>query len=144
MNVWCYKCWYEWLTYRPGRRLAISAHLLPRVMWAYNIFRSSSSCHASLDISGFKWLCQRSRHCLPIRPGKLEAIRDHFLAPYFLTSSKTLMSSSAVHGPLTNEGFNTFCHRCKHWTSVRSGNCWDMSFQFLAPCSSTAARSASS
>ena len=28
-------------------------------------------------------------------------------------------SSSVVHGPLTKSGFKTFCHLCKHCTSVR-------------------------
>ena len=28
-------------------------------------------------------------------------------------------SSSGVHGPLTSSGLSTFCHRCRHCTSVR-------------------------
>lgn len=28
--------------------------------------------------------------------------------------------TSLVQGPLTSSGFNTFCHLCKHCTSVRS------------------------
>lgn len=27
--------------------------------------------------------------------------------------------TSLLHGPLIKSGFRTFCHRCKHWTSVR-------------------------
>ena len=45
------------------------------------------------EISGLRWLCQRSRHCFPIRPGKWPAIIDHFLAPCLCTSSITLASS---------------------------------------------------
>jgi hypothetical protein len=36
---------------------------------------------------------------------------DHFLAPCFWTSSRTFLSSSAVHGPFTRQGLSTFCHR---------------------------------
>ena len=131
-------------SYRPGSSLAISAHRLPFVVCASRIARSSSNFHASLQMSGFKWLCHRSRHCFPMRPGRLEAIKDHFLAPYCLTSSMTFLSSSAVHGPLTSSGFNTFCQRCKHCTSVRFGRPCDSSFQFFAPCSLTALRRVSS
>ena len=35
----------------------------------------------------------RSRHCLPMRPGRCEAMSDQRLAPYDFTSSKTLASS---------------------------------------------------
>jgi len=31
------------------------------------------------------------------------------------------MLTSLDHGPLTNSGFRTFCHLCKHCTSVLSG-----------------------
>ena len=128
-------------TYLPGNIFAISAHLFPTVIWASRIILSSSSLQASLQISGLRWLCQRSRHCLPIRPGSWLAISDHFLAPYFSTSSSTFRSSSAVHGPLTSVGFNTFCHLCRHCTSVLSGSRCEINFQFFAPCSSTAALS---
>ena len=131
-------------TYLPGSNLAISAHRFPLFVCASRIVRSSSNVHASLHISGFKWLCHRSRHCFPMRPGRWEAMRDHFLAPYCLTSSMTFVSSSAVQGPLTSSGFKTFCQRCRHCTSVRFGKLWDNNFQFLAPCSRTARRRDSS
>ena len=41
---------------------------------------SSRFVHASLEIEGLRWLCHRSRHCLPMRPGILAAICDHFRA----------------------------------------------------------------
>lgn len=97
--------------YRPGNILAISAQRFPTVTCDSRIVRSSSSFQGCLEMSGFKWLCHRSRHCFPIRPGRFDAINDHFFAPYFLTSSTTFRSSSAVHGPLMRDGFNTFCHR---------------------------------
>lgn len=81
---------------------------------------SSSSVHAVFLIFGFKWLCHRSRHCLPMRPRRLRAISVHFFGPYRATNSMTFSSSSLVHGPLISSGFTTFVQRCWHWTSVRS------------------------
>mmetsp|Transcript_44621 Transcript_44621/g.108167 ORF Transcript_44621/g.108167 Transcript_44621/m.108167 type:complete len:220 (+) Transcript_44621:1740-2399(+) len=132
------------LSVRPGNILAISAQRFPRVMCDWRIVRSSSSVQGFLEISGFKWLCHRSRHCFPIRPGRFDAMRDHFFAPYFLTSSTTFRSSSAVQGPLMSDGFNTFCHRWRHWTSLRPWILAAICFQFFAPISSTANRRASS
>ena len=34
-----------------------------------------------------------SRHCFEMRPGRLEAIYDHFLGPYLVTSSTSVRSS---------------------------------------------------
>jgi hypothetical protein len=34
---------------------------------------------------------------------------------------KTVELTSLDHGPLTSSGFKTFCHLCKHWTSVLPG-----------------------
>ena len=81
-----------------------------------------------------------SRHCLPILPGKLDAMMDHFLGPNSLTSALTFASSSGVHGPLIKFGFNTFCHLWRHCTSVRSGKLSLIFFQFLASCSLTRLR----
>lgn len=67
---------------------------------------------------GSKWLNQRSLHCLPILPETRRAISDHLVIPIFLQRI-IVSSSSVVHGPFTSPGFNTFCHLCKHWTSVR-------------------------
>ena len=115
---------FQWflmaLSVRPTNVLAISAHLLPNWLWARISLRSSSRLHSSRLISGLRWLYQRSRHCLPMRPGSCCAILDHCLAPSWPTSSMILASSSVVHGPLTSSGLRTFCQRCRHWTSVRS------------------------
>lgn len=59
-----------------------------------------------------------------------------------------MASSSDVHGPLTNVGFNTFCQRCRHCVSVREYPRLDrldeILRQFLAPCFLTSDRSTSS
>jgi len=39
--------------------------------------RSSSSVQLSRLIEGSSWLCQRSRHCFPLRPGRFEAMAAH-------------------------------------------------------------------
>lgn len=58
--------------------------------------RSSSSVHLSLRMSGFKWLCHLSRHCLPILPGSFLEIALQFLAPFYLTNCNRYWSSSLV------------------------------------------------
>lgn len=80
-------------SYLPGSSLAISAQRFPRTLWASNMMRSSSSVHEDFFTSGFRWLCQRSRHCFPKRPFRCLAIRVHCLVPYFLTSSITFGES---------------------------------------------------
>ena len=55
-----------------------------------------------------------------------------------------IVLTSAVHGPLTNPGFNTFCHRCKHCTSLRPGRHAAIFFQLLPSYIRTAADSCSS
>ena len=51
---------FQWfliaLSVRPGRRLAISAHLLPRSECASRMIRSSSSVHGVFLIAGLRWL----------------------------------------------------------------------------------------
>ena len=82
-----------------------------------------------------------SLHCLPMRPGRSCAIKDHRLAPNLPTRLAIFSSScmkrtcsqqshrlqkppccltSLVQGPLTSSGFNTFCHLWRHCTSVLS------------------------
>jgi len=57
---------------------------------------SSSSVHLYFLMSGFRWLCHLYRHCLPILPGKLLAIKLQFLAPCSSTNFITNSSSSLV------------------------------------------------
>jgi len=107
------------LSVRPGNDLAISAQRLPFSACAIISWRSSSALHSSRLMSGSRWLYHRSRHCFPIRPGSSLAIFDQRFGPSSVTSWTIFASSSAVHGPLTRSGFSTFCHLCKHCTSVR-------------------------
>jgi len=80
--------------YQRGRRRA-------RTCLAMSV-ASSSAVHASFRIAGSSWLCHRSRHCLPLRPGRYLAISAHRLAPSTprcsATSLRTVSSSSCVHG----------------------------------------------
>ena len=52
-------------------------------------------------------------------PRSSSAILDHRFGPSAVTSLMIRASSSGVHGPLTSSGLSTFCHRCRHCTSVR-------------------------
>ena len=70
-----------WLSVRPGRSFAISAQRLPKLRCAAMSSPSSSSDHSLLLIAGSRWLCQRSRHCLPLRVGRWEAIVDQERVP---------------------------------------------------------------
>ncbi|KAG7263757.1 hypothetical protein CRUP_027994, partial [Coryphaenoides rupestris] len=58
----------------PGGRLEV---LQGPVAGRVVMMRSSSSVHDVFFTSGFRWLCQRSRHCLPMRPFRCLAITDH-------------------------------------------------------------------
>mmetsp|Transcript_78839 Transcript_78839/g.190597 ORF Transcript_78839/g.190597 Transcript_78839/m.190597 type:complete len:303 (-) Transcript_78839:51-959(-) len=92
---------FQWfldaLSVRPGRYLAMSAHLLPNLLCSSSSIRSSSSVHASLRMSWSRWLCQRSRHCLPVRPGKCWATSVQLRVPCTPTRCLTSASSCAVH-----------------------------------------------
>ena len=131
----------------PGKSLAMSHHRFPFSRWASNMMRSSSGLHFSFLILGSRWLNQRSRHCLPIRPRRWLAITDQRTppTPCFMTMLKTTSSSSFVHGPLTSPGLSTLFQRCKHCTLLRlEPKCTDIRFHSLAPNLATAARNASS
>lgn len=121
------------LSVRPGNNLEISAHLLPCFLWASKMILSSSSDHLPFLMSGLRWLCHLSRHCLPIRPLSFDAMKLQFFAPYLVTRSKTVWSSSLVQGPFTSSGLRTFCQRCSHWTSDLFSKYWAIFFQLLAP-----------
>lgn len=73
----------------PGSNFAISAQRFPSSLCAWQIMRSSSSVQDDFFTSGLRWLCQRSRHCLPILPFNCLAIRVQCLVPYFFTNSIT-------------------------------------------------------
>ena len=73
--------------------LAISAHRLPRTWWDSRMVRSSRSVQGALLMCGLRWLCHRSRHCFPMRPGRCDAMSDQRFAPYLLTRLRTVASS---------------------------------------------------
>ena len=57
--------------------------------------RSSSADHLFLLTSGLRWLCQRSRHCLPERPAICSPMTlQRTLAPHAMISSLSRLSSS--------------------------------------------------
>ena len=59
--------------------------------------RSSSCVHLCLRTSGERWLCQRSRHCLPERPSILSPIIDQrTFEPHSAISSRSFRSSAVV------------------------------------------------
>lgn len=88
------------LSVRPGNILTISDQRVPYKWTASTIARSSAGVHPVLDTcrsrrqsgkgetwrigwakirtSGDRWLCQRSRHCFPLRPSIALPTTDHF------------------------------------------------------------------
>lgn len=54
--------------------IAISKSVISYCLWAWIMTSSSSSVHRSLLISGLRWLCHLSLHCLPILPGNCLAM----------------------------------------------------------------------
>ena len=87
------------LSLRPGSILAIFAQRLPNLARCATISFSSVSVHARLFRSGLRWLCHRSRHCLPTRPGKNLPMKLHLVRPCFLTRAVRAASSSFVQLP---------------------------------------------
>mmetsp|Transcript_10309 Transcript_10309/g.24727 ORF Transcript_10309/g.24727 Transcript_10309/m.24727 type:complete len:272 (-) Transcript_10309:99-914(-) len=97
---WCeFQRFLMALSVRPGKSLTISDHLVPRRATASTMMRSSSSLQGAFWSSGLRWLCHRSRHCLPKRalPSWL-AMKDHREAPCWSTSWRRRSSSDGVHG----------------------------------------------
>ena len=76
--------------------VTVPAYSLKYFWWAWTMIASSSSVHRSLLIHGLRWLCQRSRHCFPIRPGSCFAMYDQFLGPLSRTNLSTFSSYSLV------------------------------------------------
>ena len=70
----------------PGKARASSTHLLPHRACALTSAASSRCDHAVSFMSGLSWLCQRSRHCFPTRPGKRAASADQWPSPWMATS----------------------------------------------------------
>ena len=77
--------------------LEIYDHLEPILLCWSSMNRSSYWVHSRLTICGSMTLCQRSRHCLPRRPGKNLAIITQFYVPKCWTFSLRILSSSVDH-----------------------------------------------
>ncbi|XP_075338597.1 uncharacterized protein LOC142398480 [Odontesthes bonariensis] len=75
--------------YLPGSSLEMSAQRFPSSRWAWHTMRSSSRVQLLFFTVGFRWLCQRSRHCFPFRVCRCLAMSDQRFMPYFWTSSMT-------------------------------------------------------
>eukprot|EP00966_Prymnesium_polylepis_P207761 4812691-Prymnesium_polylepis.1 len=97
------------LSVRPGRDLAISAHLLPSSACFEITSASSSALHAPLLIAGSSWLCHRSRHCLPLRPGSALAISAHLQPPLLCERAASIRVSS--RGRRAKSGVHFRCGR---------------------------------
>lgn len=68
-------------------------------------------CNHNHNLWGRHLRCVESQHPrkivnLPMRPGKWEAMMDHFLGPKSFTNALTLASSDGVHGPCTTTTFH--------------------------------------
>mmetsp|Transcript_5531 Transcript_5531/g.16754 ORF Transcript_5531/g.16754 Transcript_5531/m.16754 type:complete len:223 (-) Transcript_5531:789-1457(-) len=102
----------------PGSNLAIFVQALPQRCCASASMVSSSCVQPPFFRFGSRWFVQRSRHCLPILPGILSAICIQVRPPSFMHAIM-ILSSSSVKAPFTRPALSTFCHRCKHCTSLR-------------------------
>jgi len=70
---------YETTTHRPSILLAISDHLFPCCLCNPMSSASSSSVHSDFFKRWSRWFVHRSRHCLPVLPGRACAILVHLL-----------------------------------------------------------------
>ena len=122
------------LSVLPLTSLAMSHHLLPWMRCSLTIFTSSSSVHLVLQMFGSKWLCQRSRHCFPMRPGRLLLTFVQLRGPFSVTSWMRILSSSAVQVPVT-QWLTLFSssHRVWHLISDFPGISLLILFQELLP-----------
>mmetsp|Transcript_558 Transcript_558/g.1147 ORF Transcript_558/g.1147 Transcript_558/m.1147 type:complete len:265 (-) Transcript_558:129-923(-) len=93
------------LSVRPGTSLTSIAHLVPCSATASMIARSSSALKPSFFTAGDRWLCQRSRHCLPLRCGRSAAMRLQSLGPPWRSmAAQSISSSSAVQAVFVLRG----------------------------------------
>mmetsp|Transcript_41417 Transcript_41417/g.66551 ORF Transcript_41417/g.66551 Transcript_41417/m.66551 type:complete len:206 (+) Transcript_41417:515-1132(+) len=101
---------------RPLNCSLISAQRFPVFSCNINNNLSSSGVKGSWLIAGSRFNLHRSRHCFAVRPGILAATDAQLSIFSKATNCFNTLSSSVVHGPLTNPGCNTLFHRCKHCT----------------------------
>lgn len=99
------------LSVRPGSSWAIFAHLFPHSLRFSMIILSSCSVHGECERVGDKLFTQRSRHCLPRRPGSKAARSVQLCGPCSSTHFTIVSSSSSRHEPFTRAGLRTLVHR---------------------------------
>ena len=85
---------FIWLSVLPGKSFIKEDHLFPYTQKSLTNFISSFVVHLSRQISGSSVLYQRSRHYLPILPGKPLATATQFRVPKSLTLCTSILSSS--------------------------------------------------
>ena len=73
----------------PGSSLEMLAQRFPSIFWARQMTRSSSAVQLLFFTVGFRWLCHRSRICLPLRLCMCLAMSDQRLVPNLSTRSIT-------------------------------------------------------
>ena len=80
-----------------GKNCAIWAHLFPKSLWYWNSNISSVCVHDTFEIVGQIWPVHLSRHCFPVLPETLVAMRVQLFVPNSLTASVKSLSSYGVH-----------------------------------------------
>lgn len=81
----------------PLRYFDMEVHLLPKSLCNSSKSLSSISDHVVLDTCGDSCPIQRSRHCLPVRPGTIWHILIQLSVPNTSTAWTRSLSSSDVH-----------------------------------------------
>ncbi|KAF3857578.1 hypothetical protein F7725_010779, partial [Dissostichus mawsoni] len=59
----------------------MSAQRFPSMLCDWQMMRSSCSVQPLFFTAGFRWLCQRSRHCFPLRLSRCLAMSDQRFTP---------------------------------------------------------------
>ena len=122
------------LSVLPETSFAMSHHLFPWIRWSLTILMSSSMVHFLLLMFGSRWLCHRSLHYLPIRPGSALDIFVQFRGPCSVTRSIRILSSGKVQVPVTQWVTSlSSSHRVWHLISDFPGISLLTLFQELLP-----------
>ena len=122
------------LSVLPETSFAMSHHLFPWIRCSLTILMSSSMVHFLLLMFGSRWLCHRSLHYLPIRPGSALDIFVQLRGPCSVTSSIRILSSGKVQVPVTQWVTSlSSSHRVWHLISDFPGISLLTLFQELLP-----------
>lgn len=127
-----YHRFFTALSERPGSLRAMTAHLLPSSSCSLHSWASSSAVKGVCFSVGSRWLTQRSRHCLPMRPGNCFAMAAHEGGPLLSdTNLRMRASSSGVHDPLmVAVPCIMFACLCRHSTSLRRPSRYSSEIRF--------------